>query len=137
MIIRLSNKGDCYASNKYFAKELQIHHVNVSKYVAGLQEKGYIETENIYRANTKQIEKRIIKISQTYKQKHLYPLSENANTPISENAKENIQDINKQFNIITRTRAKKNSFMNYSNTTTEEEIKQLEKLYKKYGGVNE
>lgn len=94
-ITALSNKeGYCYATNKYFAKLYQVHWTTISRWIKDLQDKKYISVEVLYKGDTKEIEKRIIKISDTYYQNCYGGISKNANRGISKNAKDNNTSIN-------------------------------------------
>lgn len=102
-ITALSNKnGYCNASNEYFAELYNVHKITVSNWISNLKNRGYIRIEMIYKKNTKQIQERrlilndtpISENANTYKQNNLYPINEIANTPISENTKDNITSIN-------------------------------------------
>ena len=62
-IVALSNKdGYCYASNKYFADLYEVSITTISLLIKELSEKGYIETEIIYKEGTKEILNRYLKI---------------------------------------------------------------------------
>lgn len=62
-ITSLSNKkGYCWASNKYFADLYGVTNQAVSKWIKDLKDIGYIEIDYIYKDNSKEIEKRIIKL---------------------------------------------------------------------------
>jgi hypothetical protein len=91
----LANNGECFASNEYFAKFFGLSKDRISKMLTCLNRKGLIDIQLIYRAGTKQIEKRIItpipigESTYTPRRKHLDPLGEKADTPIGENAYDN------------------------------------------------
>lgn len=62
-ITALSDKnGYCYATNKYFAELYNISITNVSLLIKNLIDNGYIESEIIYKKNSKEIDKRYLKI---------------------------------------------------------------------------
>lgn len=62
-ITALSDKyGYCYASNKYFAELYNITITTVSLLIKNLIDSGYIESEIIYKENSKEIDKRYLKI---------------------------------------------------------------------------
>ena len=62
-ISALTNKtGECWASNKYFAELYSCSVRTITSLLTYLKEKDYIEINHIYRINSKEIEKRIIKI---------------------------------------------------------------------------
>ena len=87
-ISALSNKdGYCYASNSYFAELYGITNTTVSLLIKNLVEKGYLETEIIYKEGTKEILKRYLKI---IKGGYLKKLKEG----IYENLKDNNTSIN-------------------------------------------
>lgn len=63
-ITALSNKtGICYATNKYFAELYEVECETISRWIKHLKELMYIDTEIIYKNDTKEIDKRIIKIN--------------------------------------------------------------------------
>ncbi len=62
-IVSLSDKnGYCYASNKYFAELYNISTTSVSLLIKNLVDKGYLESKIIYKKNTKEIDKRYLRI---------------------------------------------------------------------------
>lgn len=69
-----SNKtGECWASNAYFSELYEVSKVTISNWVNNLIKYGYINSNYVYRENTKQIEKRVLTINQV-------PHKENINT---------------------------------------------------------
>jgi DNA-binding transcriptional ArsR family regulator len=85
----LDNDDGCYAGNAHFSRFLGVSKDRVSKLISSLRNKGYITVEMVYKDGTKEIDKRIIKCNYTYRRKDQYPIGENTDTPIGENAKEN------------------------------------------------
>lgn len=62
-ITALSDKnGYCYASNKYFAELYNVSNTTISLLIKNLIENGYLESNIIYKENTKEIDKRYLKI---------------------------------------------------------------------------
>lgn len=62
-ITSLTNKNnECWAKNNYFASLYDVDTSTISRWISHLKEKGYIEVKIVYKENTKEIEKRIIKI---------------------------------------------------------------------------
>lgn len=91
-ITALTNeKGYCWATNNYFAELYDVSKVSISKWINQLADKGYINTEIIYKEGTKEILNRYITIIQ-------YPVKENFNTPIKEKFKDNNTLINNTSN---------------------------------------
>ena len=80
-----SSSGECWASNKFFAELYDVHITNVSRWVNSLVDKGYLESQLVYKEGTKEIEKRVLRLSS---------VSKNVKTSISKNAKENNTSIN-------------------------------------------
>ncbi len=96
-IVALSNQyGYCYASNKYFANLYGVTTTTISLLIKNLIDKGYIESEIIYKEGTKEILNRYLKI---FKEGYLKNLKHN-NTSINNKENNNI-------NIITKERFKK------------------------------
>ena len=54
--------GECWASNKYFSELYNVQPNAVATWIKHLKEKNYIDVSYEYVENTKEIEKRIIKI---------------------------------------------------------------------------
>ena len=111
----LSTNGECFATNEHFAEFFSLSKDRISKLISELKAKGYVEVKLIYKAGTKQIDKRII-TTYGYRQKCLYlsvktpiPIGENTYTPIGENTYtpigENTEDNNTIVNntIISNT----------------------------------
>ena len=78
-ITALSNKtGLCYATNKYFADLYEVENETISRWISHLKELNYIDIEIVYKNDTKEIDKRIIKINGI-------PIDKNINTYIPNN----------------------------------------------------
>ena len=56
------NNNYCYASNRYFSNLLNVTIGRISKWITSLKSKNYIDIEIVYKAGTKEIKNRIIKI---------------------------------------------------------------------------
>ena len=97
-IVALSDKqGYCYASNKYFAELYEVSTTTISTLIKNLVEKGYIESEIIYKEGTKEILNRYLKIFKApYLKKFKYPIKENLK---DNNTSINNTSINKKENI--------------------------------------
>ena len=104
IIIYLSKENQyCFITNKTISELLNISVTQVSNLINSLKKKKYIETELIYKENTKQVEMRKlipIKNEDTYLRKVKYPPQENFNTPIKEKFKDNKYNnkINNKYN---------------------------------------
>lgn len=62
-ITSLTNKNnECWATNSYFARLYNVNSSTISRWISHLKEKGYVVVEFIYKNETKEIEKRVIKI---------------------------------------------------------------------------
>jgi hypothetical protein len=69
LISNLTNIDDeCYATNEYFSSILGVTKSSgrVSRLLSDLEKKGYLKTECFYKENTKEIEKRIIRITMQF-----------------------------------------------------------------------
>lgn len=93
-----SANGICWASNGYFAKLYNVNKVTISNWINKLIKIGYISSELVYKENSKEIDKRILRISQNINT----PINKNANTPINKNINtpinKNIKDNNTSIN---------------------------------------
>ena len=60
----LTNKnGECFASNNYFANLYHVTKQAISRWLLLLQKQNYISIEYFYKPNSKEIEKRLIKLN--------------------------------------------------------------------------
>ena len=99
-IVALSDKnGYCFASNKYFADLYGISITTVSLLIKNLIEKGYVESEIIYKEGTKEILNRYLKIIKD-------PYLKNLKYPIKEKLKDNNTSINNTSNNIKEIQKK-------------------------------
>lgn len=83
-----NQKGFCWASNDYFAKLYKVNSSSIQRWTRSLEEEGYISREVVYKKGTKEIERRIIRLSAT-------PHLKNEVTPHLKNEGDNTTSINK------------------------------------------
>lgn len=124
-ITALSNKtGLCFATNKYFADLYEVEVETISRWIRHLKDLGYISTEIIYKEDSKEIDKRVIKIYGT-------PIDENVSTYIPENQEgyrqnnqegidEKVKDNNTSINNNYYIGDKKTKNKNFIKPTLEE-----------------
>lgn len=100
----LSQNGECFATNEYFANFFSLSKDRISKLISELKTKGYVEVKLAYKPGTKQIDKRII-TTEGYRRKQLgvsvettRGIGENNYTPIGENNEDNNTNINNTIN---------------------------------------
>lgn len=97
LISNLTNIDDeCYATNEYFSSILGLNKSSgrVSRLISDLEKKGYLKTEFFYKGNSKEIEKRIIRITMQFNkggvvQKYKGGIVQNDKGGIVQNDKEN------------------------------------------------
>ncbi len=112
IIIYLSKENQyCFLTNKTISELLNISVTQASNLINSLKSKEYIDTELIYKENTKQVEMRKlipIKNKDTYLRKVKYPPQENFNTPIKEKFKDNKYNnkINNKYNNYNKFQKK-------------------------------
>lgn len=104
----LDNSEGCFASNAYFAEFFGVSKDRASKVISSLTEKGYITNQIIYKENSKEIEKRILRVSV----KRQIGIGEKADRGIGEN----YQDITK--NNITKNKYNYQEIIDYLNEKT-------------------
>ena len=124
IILSLSlDTGYCYANNRYLGRILNITTGRVSKLIASLKLKKFIEVKLIYEEDSKRIERRELRpmviFNHTSSRKELYPM---VNTN---------QDI--IYNIINSIN-KRRSYQNYTQRQYTEE--ELEHLYENFNKNN-
>lgn len=119
-ITALSNKtGLCYATNKYFADLYEVENETISRWISHLKELNYIDIEIVYKNDTKEIEKRIIKINGI-------PIDKNINTYIPNNQERYCE--NNQEGIDEKVK-ENNTSINNTSINIKENIKR--KVFKK------
>lgn len=74
-----NEKGICWARNEYFADLYDVSKETISRWISKLRDKGYIKVAMFYKKDSKEIDKRIITISNSY------PIDEIVNTPSQNN----------------------------------------------------
>ena len=108
-ILALTNaKGFCFATNNYFAKAFNKSKVHISNSINNLKKAGFIDTELIYKDNSKEIVARIITVraidNRQSNDNSLIAIKENEDTSVKENedtpVKENFKDNNINNNNI-------------------------------------
>jgi uncharacterized phage protein (TIGR02220 family) len=90
-----NEKGDCWATNGYFAKLYGVSKVTVSRWINQLKDKGYIKVDLRAKDNTTMEQARFISIVNTPYQKCYAPLNKNDKPPHNKNDKDNNTRINK------------------------------------------
>ena len=119
-ITALSNKtGLCYATNKYFADLYEVENETISRWISHLKELNYIDIEIVYKNDTKEIDKRIIKINGI-------PIDKNINTYIPNNQEGYCE--NNQESIDKKVKDN-NTSINNTSINIKENIKR--KVFKK------
>lgn len=81
----LDNDRGCWAQNKHFAEFLNIGERRVQTIIKSLKEKGYITIGFTYKPGTKEIERRVIRVSANYPRALVERGEENDTTPGEEN----------------------------------------------------
>ena len=101
-----NEKGFCWASNEYFSELYGVSKTSISKWISSLIERGYLQSEIIYKEGSKEILNRYLRIVKdpieeklnTYLTKVKDPIEEKLNTPIEEKLKDNNTYINNTMN---------------------------------------
>lgn len=133
----LEKNGECFASNKYFAKFFRMSTRRIQQILETLKEKGLISISLFYREGTKEVEKRIIHrinsdtipheenfvtprnlFHHPHEESFVTPHEENFVTPHEENFVDNntlvinTKDLNNTTNKTTNKGSKKNMIEN-------------------------
>lgn len=98
-----NEKGYCWAGNSYFAELYKVTNRTVSSWIQILEEKGYIEREVIRNKETKQVEKRLIRLANEKKshegiEENFLPSGKNIHEGIEENFRKNNTSFNNTNN---------------------------------------
>lgn len=108
-----NEKGYCWATNQYFADLYGVSIKSVSRWVSQLVDKGYIQSQLIYKEGTKEIQERRLYIA--------YPMDKNVQgygQKCLEATDKNVQD--------------NNTVNNTNNNTNKQQLEQIAKLWKLY-----
>ena len=120
IVIYLSKENQyCFLTNKTISELLNISVTQVSNLINSLKSKEYIDTELIYKENTKQVEMRKlipIKNEDTYLRKVKYPLQANFNTPIKEKFKNNKYNSDNKVYKKNKANFEERDYTNYDFT---------------------
>ena len=145
-ITALTNEyGYCYASNKYFANLYKVSTTTISLLIKNLIDCGYLESEILYKENSKEIDKRYLRIFKGgYLRKIKGGIKENLkenNTSINNTSINNInkKEINKERNeafeqlwkLYPNKKGKKNAYKSFIKAI--ENGVSVEKIYE---GIN-
>lgn len=82
-------KGYCWASNDYFATLYGVSKTSISKWVNQLKAEGFITVELHYKNDSKEIDKRHIRLVEEPTQQKEAPSPTNVNAPMKEKFREN------------------------------------------------
>ena len=102
-----TQKGYCFARNKYFANLYGVSIVSISKWIKELIDNNFIESEIIYKEGTKEILNRYLRIIGE-------GIKEKFNTPIKERFKDNNTNINNTNNNIKKENKKEKKELDLS-----------------------
>lgn len=116
----LDREHGCFASNEHFAQFFGLSKDRISKMITMLKRKGYISVQLMYKAGTKQVERRVIRVHRvdepaidesayTCRQKHHDGIGENTDTAIGENVEYNNTMLSNTMNNTTTIVADKPS----------------------------
>lgn len=86
--------GECWASNKYFSKLYKVEERTIKNWFKKLEDLGYITREYTYKENSKEVEKRSVKIVTTRCKNIHQPGENNFTTPGEKNFPDNNININ-------------------------------------------
>ena len=116
-----NEKGYCYASNKYFADLYGVSTTTISLLIKNLIENGYIESEIIYKENSKEIIGRYLRISSGG---YLSKVKEGYLSKVKEGYLSKVKDNNTDIN---------NTYINKKNYNKKENsLEKFEAFYKEY-----
>lgn len=123
-----SATGECWATNEYFSRLYNITTQSISRMIKHLKDNNLIEIELIYKTNSKEIEKRIIKLIPININVKGY--KHNCYGGININVKENNINNNNKNEYIYNTTPPKHKYGEYNNVLlTDEELQKLKDNY--------
>lgn len=131
-ITALTNeRGYCFASNSYFAKLYAVSNKSISRWVKQLETLGFISLEYAFKKDTKEVDKRIIKLTGLGGDKNV----RGVRTKLSIGGDKNVPD-NNIYNIYNNNNINNNK-LNYipENQNLVVETPKTEKSFKDYDPI--
>lgn len=127
----LDNENGCFASNEYFSNFFGLSKNRCSEVIKSLEKKGIVTISYIYKKNTKQIEKRIIKIFDNSKGgiRNLDRGIRNLDRGYSENCEDNNTLFNNTINNTTTIRDDVVDVIKKYFSFSDKEIKEINKAF--------
>lgn len=104
-----NDKGYCWATNSYFANLYGVDARTIIRWINALEDNEFIERDTIYKPNSKEIDKRIIRLGGVTKmslggdKNVTTPHDKNVSTPRDKNVTENNTYINNTFSVSEDT----------------------------------
>lgn len=95
----LDKEEGCFATNSYFAELFSLSKTQVSNIISDLKRKGWINVEMVYKNNSKEIEKRIIRVNHPpYPNVVKESIKVNKNTSIKTDCKDKCKNNKYKYN---------------------------------------
>lgn len=124
-----NEKGFCWAKTQYFQDLYGVSRISIQKWLKSLEENGYISREVIYKENSKEVDKRVIRIVSTPSKEKLATSLRKVSTPSKEKLTENNTSnntINEEEDIIYKYKEIHDKIIALSEKNTEHARKILQ-----------
>ena len=115
----LDNENGCFASNDYFSKFFNVSKRRVIDVINNLENNGFIVKQMIYKKDSKQIEKRIIRVVQKSSPTQCRKVHPPSAEKFTRGSEENCTDNNTSFNNTFNNTFNKKDIVEQSSTTSQ------------------
>ncbi|MFD1292662.1 helix-turn-helix domain-containing protein [Lutibacter holmesii] len=100
----LDNESSCFASNDYFAEFMGVDPRSIQRNIKSLIDKGYLERKLVYKPNSKEVEKRLLTVTQNINGKVVTKVSPGVVSEVSPGGDKSVADSNTTYNYTTTTK---------------------------------
>lgn len=98
----LDNESSCFASNDYFAEFMGVDARSIQRNIQSLIKKGYLDRKLIFKPNSKEVEKRLLTVTQNINNEVVTKVSPGVVTKVSPGGDKSVADSNTTY-IYTTT----------------------------------
>jgi len=100
----LDNESSCFASNDYFAEFMGVDQRSIQRNISALIKKGYLQRKLVFKANSKEVEKRLLTVTKDINSMVVTEVSPGVVTKLSPGGDKSVADSNTTYISTTTTK---------------------------------